>query len=104
GYQLAAGGRMPPLLLDDDEAVALAVGLRVAAVQGLGEQTALSALVKLEHLLAPHLRRRVSALAEYVVPAGTRGARVEADLVAELALACRAVERVRLRYLSAAGA
>lgn len=101
GYQLAAGGRLPPLLLDDGEAVAMAVGLRLTAVQGLGEHTALSALVKLEQLLAPHLRRRVSALAEYAVPAGTRGARVDADVVAELALACRDHERVRFRYVSA---
>ncbi len=101
GYQLAAGGRLPPLLLDDEEAVAMAVGLRLAAVQGLGEHTALSALVKLEQLLAPHLRRRVSALAEYAVPAGTRGARVDPELVAELALACRDHERVHFRYVSA---
>lgn len=101
GYRLAAGGRLPPLLLDDDEAVAIAVGLRVAAVQGLGERTALTALVKLEQMLAPHLRWRVSALQEYAVPAGGRGLQVDADVVAELALSCRDHERVRFGYVSA---
>ncbi|WP_454083352.1 helix-turn-helix transcriptional regulator [Georgenia sp. Marseille-Q6866] len=101
GYRLEAGARLPPLLLDDDEAVAIAVGLRVAAVQGLGEHTALSALVKLEQMLAPHLRRRVSALQEYAVPAGGRGRAVDPDVVAELALACRDHERVRFRYVTA---
>lgn len=101
GYRLASGGRLPPLLLEDDEAVAIAVGLRVAAVQGLGEQTALRALVKLEQMLAPHLRRRVAALQEHAVPAGGRGSQVDPDLVAELALACRDHERVRFGYVSA---
>lgn len=101
GYRLAPGGRLPPLLLEDDEAVAVVVALRVAAVQGLGEQTALRALVKLEQLLAPHLRRRVAALQEYAVPAGGRGLQVDPDLVAELALACRDHERVRFDYVSA---
>lgn len=101
GYQLAAGAHLPPLLLDDDEAVAIAVGLRVAAVQGLGEHTALSALVKLEQMLPAHLRRRVSALQEYAVATGGRGMRVDPDVVAELALACRDHERVRFHYVSA---
>src|SRR3954464_11429709 len=64
GYQLRAGTAMPPLLLDDDEAIAIAVGLRTAAgasVRGI-EETAVRALVKLEQVLPKHLRRRVSAL------------------------------------------
>ena len=55
---------MPPLLLDDDEAIAIAVGLRTAArasVTGI-EETAVRALVKLEQVLPGHLRRRVQAL------------------------------------------
>lgn len=99
GYQLQPGGRLPPLLLDDDEAVAMAVGLRIAAV-GLGEQTVLSALVKLEQMLDPHLRRRVSALQEHVIPASSRTVRVDAEAVAYLALACRDRMRVRFRYVS----
>ena len=64
GYRLHAGAAMPPLLLDDDEAVAIAVGLRTAAgtsVAGI-EDTALRALVKLEQVLPSHLRRRVQAM------------------------------------------
>ena len=65
GYRLAAGTAMPPLLLDDDEAIAIAVGLRTAArasVTGI-EETSVRALVKLEQVLPAHLRSRVSALA-----------------------------------------
>ena len=64
GYRLRAGSAMPPLLLDDGEAIAIAVGLRTAArasVTGI-EETAVRALVKLEQVLPPHLRRRVRAL------------------------------------------
>ena len=64
GYRLRAGTAMPPLLLDDDEAIAIAVGLRTAArasVPGI-EETAVRALVKLEQVLPAHLRRRVRAL------------------------------------------
>lgn len=65
GYQLGAGGRLPPLLLDDDEAVAIAVSLALStggAVEGI-ERAALAALAKIDRLLAPHLRARVRALA-----------------------------------------
>ena len=61
---------MPPLLLDDDEAVAVAVGMRTAArspVTGI-EETSVRALAKLENALPPRLRRQVTALADYTVP------------------------------------
>src|SRR3954464_15238325 len=64
GYRLHAGTAMPPLLLDEDEAIAIAVGLRTAArtsVTGI-EETSIRALVKLEQVLPSHLRRRVAAL------------------------------------------
>src|SRR3954465_3866842 len=64
GYRLRAGSAMPPLLLDDDESIAIAVGLRTAAgasVTGI-EESAVRALVKLEQVLPAHLRRRVGAL------------------------------------------
>src|SRR3954452_534878 len=64
GYTLRAGTAMPPLLLDDDEAIAIGVGLRSAAgasVTGI-EEPAVRALVKLEQVLPSHLRRRVQAL------------------------------------------
>jgi predicted DNA-binding transcriptional regulator YafY len=64
GYRLAAGAHLPPLVLNDDEAVAVAVGLRSAAgaaISGI-EETSLQALAKIEQLLPDRLRRRVSAL------------------------------------------
>jgi predicted DNA-binding transcriptional regulator YafY len=105
GYQLESSATLPPLLLDDDEAVAIAVGLRTAAVQGVGhgEQTSLSALAKIEQVLPRNLRRRVSALQEHTIPAVRSDARVAADVLAQLALACRDHERVRFRYTSRGG-
>src|SRR5918995_1388556 len=64
GYRLRAGSARPPLLLDDEEAIAIAVGLRTAAgasISGI-EETAVRALVKLEQVLPAHLRPRGSAL------------------------------------------
>ena len=69
GYRLEAGATLPPLLLDDDEAVAVAVGLRTAtggAVTGI-EETSLRALAKLEQVLPARLRSRVNALQTYTV-------------------------------------
>ena len=75
GYRLGAGAALPPLLLDDDEAVAVAVGLRTAAggaVAGI-EETSVRALAKLEQVLPARLRRRVTALQDVTVPfAGRR--------------------------------
>src|SRR5262249_34194642 len=69
GYRLGAGAALPPLLLDDDEAVAVAVGLRTAAggsVAGI-EETSLRALAKLEQMLPSRLRHRVNALQSVTV-------------------------------------
>jgi biotin operon repressor len=70
GYRLAAGTAMPPLLLDDEEAVAIAVGLRTAASHPLHgiEEASLRALAKLEQVLPSRLRHRVTALASATVP------------------------------------
>lgn len=106
GYRLEAGSALPPLLLTDDEAVAMAIGLRVAASQRLvsGPETTLTALAKLEQVLPAPLRRRVTALAEAVQPAGLNaGAAVSGEVLGELALACRDHERVRFTYTSASG-
>lgn len=107
GYQLEAGSALPPLLLDDDEAVAIAVGLRIAALHGLddGERTSLSALAKLEQVLPSRLRRRVSALQEHTSPVvwGERP-RVGTEVLARLALACRDRESLRFRYTARDGA
>ncbi|MEU1972168.1 transcriptional regulator [Microbacterium sp. NPDC019599] len=106
GYRLEAGSAVPPLLLTDEEAVAMAIGLRVAASQRLigGPETTLTALAKLEQVLPAALRRRVNALAETVQPAGIgAGAPVSTEVLGELALACRDSERVRFTYTAASG-
>lgn len=105
GYRLRAGTAMPPLLLDDEEAIAIAVGLRAAAgsaVSGI-EETAVRALVKLEQILPAHLRRRVSALgqATFTLPAG--GPSVEPGHLITLAAGCRDRERVRFGYVGRDG-
>lgn len=106
GYRLEAGSAVPPLLLTDEEAVAMAIGLRVAASQRLvgGTETTLTALAKLEQVLPAPLRRRVTALADAVQPAGIRaGVAVSTEVLGELALACRDHERVRFTYTAADG-
>ncbi len=106
GYRLEAGSAVPPLLLTDEEAVAMAIGLRVAASQRLvsGPETTVTALAKLEQVLPAPLRRRVKALAETVQPAGINaGAAVSSDVLGELALAIRDHERVRFGYTAASG-
>ena len=100
GYRLRAGTAMPPLLLDDDEAIAIAVGLRTAArasVTGI-EETSVRALVKLEQVLPTQLRRRVSALqsATTTLPAG--GPTVDPQALTAIAAACRDFECVRFAY------
>lgn len=99
GYRLSAGTTMPPLLLNDDEAVAVAVGLGAAAGGSLGiEETSLTALAKLEQVLPPHLRHRVDALrhAASVVPGA--GPALDLTVVSGVAAAIRAHERLRFGY------
>ncbi|MGO1591926.1 MAG: helix-turn-helix transcriptional regulator [Ancrocorticia sp.] len=106
GYRLEAGSAVPPLLLTDEEAVAMAIGLRVAAARRLisGPETAITALAKLEQVLPARLRKRVNALAEVVQPAGiSSGAPVSSDVLGELAMACRDHERVRFSHTSVQG-
>jgi predicted DNA-binding transcriptional regulator YafY len=105
-YRLRAGTAMPPLLLDDEEAIAIAVGLRTAArasVTGI-EETSVRALVKLEQVLPAHLRRRVRALgsATMTLPAG--GPTVDPQCLTVIAAACRDSERVRFAYRGRDGA
>jgi predicted DNA-binding transcriptional regulator YafY len=105
GYRLRAGTAMPPLLLDDDEAIAIAVGLRTAArasVTGI-EETSVRALVKLEQVLPAHLRRRVSALGAAMVAPPTAGPTVDPQHLTVIAAACRDAERIRFGYRSRDG-
>jgi predicted DNA-binding transcriptional regulator YafY len=102
GYRLGAGAQLPPLLLDDEEAVAVAVGLRTAAsgsISGI-EETSLRALAKVEKVLPSRLRRRVGALQTYVasVSMDTNSPRVDASVLTELTAACRDRELVRFEY------
>ncbi|MDT7844340.1 helix-turn-helix transcriptional regulator [Streptomyces justiciae] len=102
GYQLGAGAELPPLLLDDDEAVAVAVGLRTAAgqgIEGIGE-TSVRALAKLEQVLPNRLRRRVGALNAFTVPMlrGPQPSGVDPAVLTELANLCRDAERLRFEY------
>lgn len=101
GYQLRAGTAVPPLLLDDDEAVAIAVGLRTAAagpVAGL-EDTSVRALAKVVQLLPPRLRRRVEALRAVSSPGVFGGGpQLDVDVLTTTALACRGEERLRFSY------
>jgi predicted DNA-binding transcriptional regulator YafY len=105
GYQLRAGTAMPPLLLDDDEAIAIAVGLRTAArasVTGI-EETAVRALVKLEQVLPAHLRRRVGALGSATIAPAAGGPTVDPQHLTVIAAACRDTERLRFAYRSRDG-
>jgi predicted DNA-binding transcriptional regulator YafY len=106
GYQLGAGANLPPLLLDDDEAVAVALGLRTSAsgsVAGI-EEASVRALLKLEQVLPPRLRRRMAALHAFIVPLGNRGPTVDAERLAAIAGACRDHEGIRFLYHDRAGA
>ncbi|KDN83975.1 helix-turn-helix transcriptional regulator [Kitasatospora cheerisanensis] len=108
GYQLAAGAALPPLVIDDEEAVALAVGLQAAAdgaVEGIAEAS-VRALAKVVQVMPARLRRRVDALRTVTVPASWRadsGPRIDPDVLTAVALACRDTERLRFQYGTADG-
>lgn len=102
GYQLGAGAALPPLLLDADEAVAMAVCLRLAAggsVAGVGE-AALRALSKLDQVMPARLRSQIAAVHQSTVTltAGTESP-VEPEVLMTLARACRDHEHVSADYV-----
>ncbi|MGH8883235.1 MAG: helix-turn-helix transcriptional regulator, partial [Stackebrandtia sp.] len=100
GYRLGTGAALPPLLLDDEEAVAVAVGLRAAAGGTVGgiEETSVRALAKLEHLLPSRLRYRVSALANAMVQIFGTVPTVPAEVLTAIATAARDHQRLRFDY------
>jgi predicted DNA-binding transcriptional regulator YafY len=106
GYRLGAGTELPPLLLDDDEALAVSLGLRTAAAGGVTgmEEVSLRALTKLEQVLPARLRRRLSALHASIVPLAHSGPTIEARTLATLATACRDSARLAFGYRDSAGA
>jgi predicted DNA-binding transcriptional regulator YafY len=108
GYQLAAGTALPPLVVDDDEAVALALGLQAAAqgaVEGIAESS-VRALAKVVQVMPARLRRRVEALGAMTERASWGGAApagVDPAVLTAVALACRDSERLRFGYTAADG-
>ncbi|MFI2763234.1 helix-turn-helix transcriptional regulator [Streptomyces echinatus] len=106
GYRLRAGSRVPPLILDDEEALAVAVGLREAALSDAlgGDQAALSALLKLRQVLPRRIADRLGELDDaFVRLPGTDGPQIRPGLLLELAVACRQGERARLSYTDGEG-
>jgi predicted DNA-binding transcriptional regulator YafY len=106
GYQLGAGSIMPPLLLDDDEAVAVALGLRYAAggnVAGV-EEASVRALTKIEQILPARLARRVNALQTAIVVPAKSESSIDARTLSAIAGACRDNETLRFRYRDHRGA
>jgi predicted DNA-binding transcriptional regulator YafY len=108
GYQLAPGAALPPLVVDDEEAVALVVGLQTAAegaVEGIAEGS-VRALAKVVQVMPVRLRRRVEALRAMTVPAawdGTARTGIDPGVLTTLALGCRDAERLRFSYTAADG-
>jgi predicted DNA-binding transcriptional regulator YafY len=100
GYRLGPGGDVPPLQLDADEAVAIAVCLRVAAGAGVSgiEEAAPRALAKLERMLPPRARARAAAIEAATVPFGGASAPLDPDVLLTVAEACRAEQRLRFTY------
>jgi predicted DNA-binding transcriptional regulator YafY len=106
GYRLGTHGALPPLLLDDEEAVAVAVGLRTAAngsVAGI-EETSVRALAKLQQVLPARLRHRISAFQSYALPMPSYGPQVDPDVLTMIASACRDHELLRFDYRAHSGA
>jgi predicted DNA-binding transcriptional regulator YafY len=105
GYRLGAGAALPPLLLDDDEAVAVAVSLQTAASQtvtGIAE-TALRALTKLEQVLPGRLRERVATLGLATVALPRTAPTIDPGLLTEIAGACRSRRTLAFAYRSHGG-
>lgn len=110
GYQLRAGSALPPLTVDDEEAVALAVGMQAAtdgAIPGI-EEASVRALGKVIQVMPPRLRRRVDALRAMTVPAtwgpSGGGPAVDTEALVTVAQACRDGERLRFDYTAREGA
>jgi predicted DNA-binding transcriptional regulator YafY len=105
GYRLGGGKEVPPLLFDDEEAMAVAVVLGVsagAAVPGI-EKGALAALAKLDRLLPPRLRAQLTALRSTTVSLVTPGELVAADCLTHLAQACESHQRATFAYRAGDG-
>ncbi len=104
GYQLGAGSSMPPVLLNDDEAVAVAVALRAAAGSiGKMEETAIGLLSKLDQILPSRLRKRASALHSVTISLGEGASVPDVEVLTRIATACRDNLKLKLSYRDRAG-
>ncbi|WP_437028981.1 helix-turn-helix transcriptional regulator [Streptomyces sp. enrichment culture] len=106
GYRLVAGKAMPPLVLDDEEAVAIAVGLRAGAGHALEgvEEASVRALAKLEQVLPGRLRHRVSTLQAATTPLTSGdGATIAPETLTVIASTVAGHERLRFAYRAADG-
>lgn len=106
GYQLGAGRALPPLLLDQDEAVAVAVCLRLAAggtVAGVGE-AALRTMAKLDQVMPAAIRAHVAAVQEATITVDYQAATVDSDALLALARAVREHHQARFDYIARDGA
>jgi predicted DNA-binding transcriptional regulator YafY len=108
GYRLGPGSQMPPMLLDDDDAVAIAIGLRMAAgatIEGIDEG-AVSAMAKLEQVVPDRVRRRIAALHQAIETVQWQHpevALVDGDALVVVAQACRDREELRFDYRDRVG-
>lgn len=106
GYRLGAGGKLPPLLLDDEEALAVALGLRMSAMTAVGglEDSSVSAMAKLEHVLPPRLRTRLEDVSDATTSTlSVSRAQVDHAALALIASTIRSRERIRLNYVDSRG-
>lgn len=105
GYRLGAGGKLPPLLLDDDEALAVALGLRVAVTSSVGglEDASMSAMGKLEQVLPPRLRKSLEDFSEATVAVPGTHRKVDPSVLSVATQTARERQRVRFSYSDARG-
>ncbi|MFF1611178.1 helix-turn-helix transcriptional regulator [Amycolatopsis sp. NPDC058278] len=96
GYRLGAGAELPPLLLDDDEAVAVTIALHTSG----SEEASLRALSKLSRVLPSRLRHRVAALEASMLALPVRGPEVAAAVLTQVSATIRAAETLRFDYVS----
>ena len=100
GYRLGAGAEMPPLLLDDQEVLAVALGLNAISSAAVSDMTEAStgALAKLRQVMPSRLRHRLDALTLDTLPQGRRDTEVSADVLSDIATACHRSEHLRFDY------
>lgn len=106
GYELGRGSTVPPLLLDDDEAVALVVTLRAAASVGLTgiDDAALRTLSKLDQVIPTRLQRRARTIADAIATLSARGPQLDPDVLTAVAVAVRDRQQLRVDYVRHGGA